>query len=129
MDQVTIRYKIIIHPFSAPPRHHWAPFWLTCGVCQTGRSPDYVLKIETLESEIVALFEEEFAFHGDQFLFPKVKTLGAKSSAVGKKNSHNFLAEYYGQLTKSEVIQLYEMYRLDFQMFQYSPELYLGWAK
>ena len=98
-------------------------------MCQAGRSPDYVLKIETLESEIVALFEEEFGFHGDQFLFPKVKTLGATSSAVGRKNSHNFLAEYYGQLTKSEVIQLYEMYRLDFQMFQYSPELYLGWAK
>ena len=87
------------------------------------------MKIETLESDIVAVFEEEFGLHGDQFLFPKVKTLGVESSAVGRENSHNFREEYFGQLTKTEVIQLYEMYKLDFQLFGYSPQLYFNWAK
>ena len=87
------------------------------------------MKIETLESDIEMIFEEEFGFYGDEFLFPRVKTLGTETSLSGKKNSHDFLAKYFGQLTKIEVMKLYEMYKLDFQLFDYSPELYLGWAK
>ena len=128
VDQVIIQhYNMLINPYTF--RHHWAPFWLTCGMCQTERSPDYVMKIETLESDIESIFEGEFGFHGDEFLFPKVKTLGTETSLSGTKHSHLFLEEYFGQLTKIDVLKLYEMYRLDFQMFDYSPELYLGWAK
>ncbi len=28
--------------------HHWAPAWLTCGVCAPTFSPDFILKMETL---------------------------------------------------------------------------------
>jgi hypothetical protein len=28
--------------------HHWAPAWLTCGVCSPTFKPDFILKMETL---------------------------------------------------------------------------------
>ena len=98
-------------------------------MCDPEMAPDYVMKIESLESDIDNIFEEEFGFHGDEFLFPKVKTLGAETSDNGRKNSHDFLKQYFGQLTKLDVLKLYEMYRLDFELFDYSPEIYLKWAK
>ena len=98
-------------------------------MCDPEMAPDYVMKIESLESDIDNIFEEEFGFHGDEFLFPKVKTLGTETSDNGRKNSHDFLKKYFGQLTKLDVLKLYEMYRLDFELFDYSPEIYLKWAK
>ena len=106
-------------------RHHWAPYWLTCNVCDHKHLPDYVLKIETLEEDIESIFENEFGFHGDDYLFPKVKTLGIESSSAGKVNSSMFLFKYFSQLSKVEIMKLYEMYKMDFQLFNYSPEKFL----
>ena len=38
-------------------RHHWAPVWLTCGVCQDDHPVHYVLKVETLEEDITSIME------------------------------------------------------------------------
>ena len=35
------------------------------------------------------------------------------------------VAEYFSQLSRQEVVQLYELYRVDFSMFGYSPMEYL----
>ena len=69
-------------------RHHWAPYWLTCGVCQSGFKADFVLKVETLESDIVTLFENQFGMIGEHFLFPRVKTMGTQNQTNSRENSH-----------------------------------------
>ena len=39
------------------------------------------------------------------------------------------VAEYFSQLSVQEVVQLYELYRVDFSMFGYSPMEYLQYCK
>ena len=39
------------------------------------------------------------------------------------------VAEYFSQLSVQEVVQLYELYRVDFSMFGYSPMEYLQFCK
>ena len=36
--------------------------------------------------------------------------------------------EYFSQLSRQEVVQLYELYRVDFSMFGYSPIEYLQYC-
>ena len=38
------------------------------------------------------------------------------------------VAEYFSQLSRQEVVQLYELYRVDFSMFGYSPIEYLQYC-
>jgi hypothetical protein len=38
------------------------------------------------------------------------------------------VAEYYGQLRKRQVAELYHMFRLDHELFGYSPEPYIQLA-
>jgi len=107
-------------------RHHWAPYWITCDICGE-TSPDYILKIETLLEDITVILEHEFGLVGEDVIFPKVKTLGTKNS-VGEKNPKNLAETYYSQLSKEEVLALYRMYSLDFDMFDYSPSLHMQYA-
>ena len=37
--------------------------------------------------------------------------------------------KYFGQLTKQQVFRLYEMYKIDFDMFGYDPQLYIDMAQ
>ena len=101
-------------------RHHWAPVWLTCGLCHDYNIPDYVLKVETLEEDITDIFESEFGMVGDQYVFPRVKTTGSKTVQGSSERSGKFLANYFGQLTKEQVLSLYEMYKMDFLLFNYN---------
>lgn len=110
-------------------RHHWAPIWMTCGLCQEDYLPDYVLKVETLEDDITEIFEHEFGMIGDDFAFPKVKTMGSKNVPNSKENSKGFLSKYFSQLSKVQVIRLYRMYLIDFILFDYTIyDDFLTWA-
>ena len=108
-------------------RHHWAPIWLTCGLCQD-YLPDYVLKVETLEDDITEIFEHEFGMIGDDFAFPKVKTMGSKNVPNSKENSKRFLSKYFSKLSKNQIVELYQMYRIDFLLFNYSIDDFINWA-
>ena len=101
---------------------------MTCGVCQESNTPDYVLKIETLLDDITTIFEQEFGMIGDDYLFPKVKTLGTKNK-VGEVNPDNLIETYYSQLTREEVLGLYRLYYVDFQLFGYQADSYMQFAK
>ena len=35
-------------------RHHWAPIWMTCGLCH--HIPDYVLKVNNLSKVLGLIF-------------------------------------------------------------------------
>jgi hypothetical protein len=52
-----------------------------------------------------------------------------KTAEEVKAHSQRKVSEYFGQLTKRQVMEMYEMYRLDHELFDYSPEPYIALAK
>jgi hypothetical protein len=47
----------------------------------------------------------------------------------GHSSSEDVFKKYYSTLLKSDVRQLYEMYRLDHELFGYSPEKFESYAQ
>ena len=45
------------------------------------------------------------------------------------KKSGNRAEKYFGTLTKSQLMELWFKYRIDFELFDYSIEPYLSYAK
>jgi hypothetical protein len=44
-------------------------------------------------------------------------------------NTSELAREYFSQLYKDDVEKLYQLYKMDFEMFGYSPDSYLNVAK
>ena len=95
--------------------------------CQENFPVHYVLKVESLEQDITSIMEGEFGMSGD-FLFPRVKTMGTKDVSGERENSKKFVSEYFSQLTRDQVLELYEMYKLDFIFFDYKIDKYTKFA-
>jgi len=112
-------------PFETTLMTHWAPYWFILGACKKDIFPDYILKVETLEEDFNHL-KKILDFPSD-FKITKVQPHGlnkpdfTKTSLLAKK--------HYGELTKTQVRELYEMYKLDHEMFGYSPHKYIQFAK
>ena len=81
--------------------------------------------METLEDDITEVLDHEFGMAGDQFVFPRVKTMGTKNVAGNKERSGAFISHYFGQLTNNQIIRLYQMYKTDFILFDYNIDEYL----
>jgi hypothetical protein len=63
-------------------------------------------------------------------VFPDIRVSGSDDNgSEGNKPSENFIKKYYSRLTKKQVLQLYEFYRLDHDIFGYSPDQYLAVAQ
>ena len=68
-----------------------------------------------------------------QDLFYIGKIVGAKFSDSAANpssggNTSNLTMEYFSQLGRETVRQLYNLYRLDFELFGYSPNTYINLA-
>lgn len=97
---------------------HWTPIWMLCSPCIVRY--DVIAKMET--------FSEDTMFTIAQ------AGLGNKLSVewkhrTGTGGSSDTIAEYFSQLTKSEVAALFSKYRLDFELYGYDPEPYFDIAK
>ncbi|XP_037797642.1 carbohydrate sulfotransferase 11-like [Penaeus monodon] len=97
----------------------WLPYWVRCSVC----SFDYnvIMKLETIEED-------------KRFLvtLSRLHELRVKDQWVHLKNatsSSTLAAKYYKQLTRRQILQLYERYEPDFKLFQYDVKDYLDNAK
>nr|XP_027235958.1 carbohydrate sulfotransferase 11-like [Penaeus vannamei] len=92
----------------------WLPYWVRCTVC----SLDYniIIKLETMEED-------------KRFL----ATLSRLNELKGKDtwmhlntvSSSDLATEYYKELTRHQIVQLYERYEPDFKLFQYDIKEYL----
>jgi hypothetical protein len=51
------------------------------------------------------------------------------SQRGGHSSSEDVVRKYYSTLLKSDVLQLYDMYRLDHELFGYSPDKFLDYAQ
>jgi len=102
-------------------KNHWAPYWFTCGVCRAELMPRYILHMETLDKDLDQLLED-IGLEGVETKYPHVL-----KGADGHSSSH--LQYYYSQLTKDQVNELYNIYKMDHLLFGYSPDEFLTWAQ
>lgn len=91
---------------------HWHKYRETCYPCTANYSA--IVKLET------ARLDEQYVLHNSK--------LGSYTSQVEKKhetrrgNSVDFRAKYFSQVDCSLLKSVYEMYRLDFELFGYDPD-------
>jgi len=101
--------------------NHWSPYWYNCGLCLPELRPHYILHMDKLESDSVALLSELGLGHLNLSYPHTMKGMHGHSSG------HN--VEYYSKLSKKQVWQLYNIYRIDHMLFGFSPEFFLSVAQ
>ena len=110
--------------------HHFAPVWLWCSPCQDGLRPDVIVKLETIGRDGPAVMQllKLTSSTSQPIQMVHVTTPQEPAADVGI-NSRYMVADYYSQLTKRQVVDLYQMYRLDHELFGYLPDPYIALAK
>ena len=109
-------------------KHHWAPYWYTCGLCREDLVPDLILKTETLHLDIPAIIQRMNLPNTGGF--PDIRTTGIEDNFdEGNNPTEVFLQKYFSMITKTQVMELYNMYRLDHLIFNYSPQKYIDIAQ
>ncbi|XP_066988583.1 carbohydrate sulfotransferase 13-like [Macrobrachium rosenbergii] len=95
----------------------WTAYWAHCNVCTT----DYnvIMKLETLDDDkrfLVTLSD--------------LDELKEKSPEdwlhLRNATSHDLAPKYYSQLTRDQILALYDSYKLDFELFDYHIDEYLS---
>ncbi|XP_064077736.1 carbohydrate sulfotransferase 13-like [Macrobrachium nipponense] len=95
----------------------WTAYWAHCNVCTT----DYnvIMKLETLDDDkrfLVTLSD--------------LDELKEKSPEdwlhLRNATSHDLAPKYYSQLTRDQILGLYNSYKLDFELFDYHIDDYLS---
>lgn len=101
--------------------YHWAPYWRECSLCSPKTRPQFVIHLETFQKDLDQLMHR-LDMEDRAHTFPHTHTQkGGQSSSLKE--------EYFSTLKQSEVLQLYDKYRLDFELFGYSIEDYLQSAQ
>ncbi|KAI4478917.1 hypothetical protein M0802_014467 [Mischocyttarus mexicanus] len=97
---------------------HWTPIVNFCTPCQVRF--DIIAKFETLREDQDFLIKQAHVGH---IIKPEWKnpTRGVQTKDVVKN--------YFTQLSKTQINDLYEMFRYDFILFDYSPEEYISLGK
>ena len=88
----------------------------------------HIFKVETLEEDITELLDHEIGMAGENLLFPRVKTMGTRNVTGSRERSGScsFMALYYSQLTREQIMGLHELYKTDFILFDYNIEDFLN---
>lgn len=97
---------------------HWTPITNFCTPCQV--KFDVIAKFETLAEDQRYLIEK--AGLGN-VIKPEHKNSGKG------KNTNELLMIHYAQLTKSQVKGLHEVFKYDFELFDYSPDEFIKAAR
>lgn len=97
----------------------WKPYYLSCGVCV--HDMQMILKLETLNDDTRFLA----TLAGLEQL--KKKTMWRHH--INGTSSDALSLEYFEELTKWQVKQLYQRYKTDFDLFGYSPQEFIDRAQ
>eukprot|EP00094_Tigriopus_californicus_P007262 TCALIF_06990-PA protein Name:"Similar to CHST10 Carbohydrate sulfotransferase 10 (Gallus gallus)" AED:0.09 eAED:0.09 QI:0/0.5/0.4/0.8/1/1/5/109/305 len=101
---------------------HWAPYWSWCQPCAPGYEYHFIAKLEHFNEDKKYIFDK-VGFNNSIEVIQENKTKAGHASNPLEK------ARYYGTLTSQEIYDLYLRYKLDHELFDYSPEEYLKLAK
>lgn len=107
--------------------YHWAPYWKECSLCDPRTTPDHILHMETLEADLAALLRRigvGGAAEAAAAEFPHTH-----QQAGGHSSSGALREELFSTLSKSQVRELHDKFRLDHEMFGYDPDPYLRYAR
>ena len=80
-----------------------------------------VIHMETLQEDLDLLL--------DKLELPRKQFPLTHTQRGGHSSSVDVVKKYYSTLLKNEVRQLYEMYRLDHELFGYTPDLFIDYAQ
>ncbi|XP_045616502.2 uncharacterized protein [Procambarus clarkii] len=97
---------------------HWMPYYLYCTPCLIDY--DVIAKFETLNRDQNYIIEKN---HLEKKIKPSWKHL-----TKGKKTSET-VQKYFATITKTELTKLYEKYKPDFELFDYSVDEYLHYVQ
>lgn len=96
---------------------HWTPITNFCTPCQFSNKFDIIAKFETLDEDQKFLIEKASLGH---LIKPQWKNSGKG------KNTTDILMKYFSQLTKLQINRLYDMFKYDFELFDYDPSEYIN---
>ena len=104
--------------------YHWAPYWKECALCDPRIRPNHILHMETLEADLAALLRRIGVGASEAARFPHTHR-----QAGGHSSSEALREELFSTLSKSQVWELHDKFRLDHEMFGYDPAPYLLYAR
>ena len=94
--------------------------------CSAKLLKNIILKTETLHKEIHFILDLlDIPYHID---FPHMRVYGGDDKFSEGGGSKDLVRKYFSQLTKQQVLRLYEMYKIDHEMFNYDPQIYIDMA-
>ncbi len=99
---------------------HWEPFWRVCQVCAENFRPKYILRLESLEADLRS-YLKDIGLEKFSDKFPWVNHHQGHTSI--------WIKMYYSKLTKDQIRQLYDAYKLDHELFGYDPQPYIDFGK
>ncbi|XP_067002353.1 carbohydrate sulfotransferase 11 [Anabrus simplex] len=109
-----VNYLVDVHKKGEPFDMHWTPITEFCTPCQVDF--DIICKFETLQED------QNYLIHLARL--QDIIRPQWKNPAKGR-TTHEVAAGYYSQLTKTQILQLYNIFRYDFELFGYSLDGYL----
>ena len=96
--------------------NHWRPFTFKCCYCDINY--DLIGRMETWNDDLDYIIQKR----GLEKVLPFQKAnISHHASNIGTKE---ITKEYFNTLSQKQKEDLYHMFRLDFEMFNYDPKLY-----
>ena len=111
-----------------PRNEHWLPFYRYCHYCEI--KYDIIGRLEKFENHVRYIVyknnlthllpDNQFKYHMHPSGRQKFSSLKGKSkSTIDEK-----VKQYFSQLSTAQLKRLYEMYKIDFEMFGYNKNKY-----
>ena len=97
---------------------HWRPFGFQCSYCDV--SYDLIGRLETWNDDINYIIRKR----GLEKVLPLQKADSSHYHSTNQ-NTNKMTKFYFSKLSKTQKENLYHMFRLDFELFNYDPKIYL----
>ncbi|XP_013773663.2 carbohydrate sulfotransferase 11-like [Limulus polyphemus] len=95
--------------------YHWLPIWMTCAPCHI--QYNFIGKVETMSDDLIYL-SSLTGLTAELAERPEVMWL--HQSGRNNVSSSALTRQFFSSIPKHEIDQLYEKYKLDFELFDYS---------
>ena len=107
--------------------YHWAPYWKECEVCSNITMPHIIIHLDTLKQDLSLLIKH---IQGDSTSIHLVDTFPHTHQAQRiEKDRLEKLNEYFSTLTRSDIENIYDKYKLDHVLFGYTLDEFLQYVK
>lgn len=112
--------------------YHWSPYWKECEVCSNITMPHFIIHLDTLKQDLTLLINY---IQGDSTSINLVDTFPHTHRAERynpnkiERERIQKSREYFSALTRSDIENLYDKYKLDHVLFGYTLDEFLQYVK